>query len=117
MATKQFLLETNHTWNGADLPAYPTDKPKISVLKINIPPKGKIDLHQHVIINAFYVAKGTLTVTIVDGPSRECKQGEVICECVNTTHYGENRGDDEVELIVFYVGTNDTPLSIDMTKK
>ena len=39
------------------------------------------------------------------------RPGEGIVELVGTRHYGENRGDGELELVMFYAGTQGMSLS------
>ena len=36
------LAETIQSWNGDTLPAYPEGQPKVTILKITIPPKSKL---------------------------------------------------------------------------
>ena len=47
-----------------------------------------------------------------NGTERTFRPGEGIVEMVGTLHYGENRGDDEVELVMFYAGAEGVPLSV-----
>ncbi|WP_312240861.1 hypothetical protein [Pantoea sp.] len=56
--TVEKLLETEHSWDGALYPAYPTGTPQLSVLKITIPPHSSLDWHQHPVANAAYVQQG-----------------------------------------------------------
>lgn len=56
------LIETDKSWNGSELPNYPVGKPKITILKITIPPRSKLNIHKHMVINAGVLTKGELTV-------------------------------------------------------
>ena len=38
------LLETTSGWNGDALPEYPKGQPKITILKVIIPPYSKLDV-------------------------------------------------------------------------
>jgi hypothetical protein len=40
------------------------------------------------------------------------KAGEPIVEIVNAWHYGENEGNEPAEIIVFYAGVENTPITI-----
>lgn len=106
------LIETSESWNGAALPAYPAGKPKVTILKITIPPKTELKTHMHPEINAAVILKGTLTVISEQGDTLRLKAGEPIVELVNTWHFGKNESDEPVELIVFYAGTEGTPITI-----
>ena len=106
------LAETSKSWNGDDLPNYPTGKPKITVLKITIPPKTKLHKHYHPVINSGIVLKGTLKVVDINENVLILKEGDVIVELVNKIHYGINEGKNPVEIVVFYAGTKDLPITV-----
>ena len=105
-------MQSEVSWNGAELPAYPDAKPQISVVKFTIPPKSQLPWHKHPSINAGYLAKGELTVVAEDGSEQLVKEGEGLIELVNTWHYGRNDGDVPAEIIVVYAGSKDVPLAI-----
>lgn len=92
------------SWDGADLIDYPTGKPCITMLKITVAPKSKLPLHYHPVINVGYMLEGSLTVTDDKGNTETISAGEPLIETVNTIHYGENRGDTEAVILVFYAG-------------
>ncbi|MDA7557937.1 cupin domain-containing protein [Flavobacteriaceae bacterium] len=106
------LAETSQSWNGDVLPDYPAGNPLITVLKITIPPKTKLKKHYHPVINSGIVIKGKLTVIDIDNNVLDLKPGEVIVELVNKIHYGINKGRKPVEIIVFYAGTKDLPITV-----
>ena len=87
------LAETSKMWNGEALPNYHEGTPKVTILKVIIPPKSKLELHKHLVINAGVLIKGNLTVVDEHGNTKELKEGEGLVELVNTYHYGENKGD------------------------
>ncbi|MFM1877390.1 MAG: hypothetical protein RLZZ241_256 [Bacteroidota bacterium] len=106
------LAETTSSWNGDVLPAYPKGQPKVTVLKFVIPPKTRLPDHYHTVINSGYVIKGELTVVDVNNEVLYLKEGDVIVELVNKIHHGVNNGDVPVELVVFYAGTTDLPITV-----
>ncbi len=110
--TSELLAETGRMWDGSDLPAYPTGRPKISVVKFTIPPNSELPWHKHPSINAGYVVKGLLTVRMEDGKELKLKAGDAIIELVDKWHAGRNDGTEAVEIVVFYAGTPGVPLAI-----
>ncbi|MFT4855934.1 MAG: quercetin dioxygenase-like cupin family protein [Algoriphagus sp.] len=106
------LMESTQSWNGDTLPAYPTGQPKITILKVTIPPKAKLKLHEHLVINAGVLIKGELTVVDEHGNKLELKAGDPIVELVNTFHYGINEGSETAEIIVVYAGDVATPITV-----
>lgn len=106
------LAESTQSWNGDKLPSYPKGQPKITILKIVIPPHQKLDLHKHLVINAGVLLKGVLTVIDDKNNVLELKAGDSIIELVNSYHYGENKGDEPAEIIVFYAGVVGTPITV-----
>ncbi len=106
------LAQSGSSWDGEPLPNYPKGKPKITILKILIPPKTQLPLHKHPVINAGVLLKGELTVVKENGELLHLKAGDSIIELVNKGHYGKNEGNGVAEIIVFYAGTEDTPITI-----
>ena len=106
------LAKTEKTWAGDFLPSYPKGKPEITILRITIPAKEKLPLHEHPVINAGVLLKGTLTVITEDGKTLHLRAGDSIVEVVNKWHYGINEGDESAEIIVFYAGEKGTPITI-----
>ncbi len=106
------LIETSESWNGAQLPDYPDGKPKVTILRITIPPKTKLKMHKHPEINAGVLLKGELTVISENQDTLHLKEGSAIVELVNTFHYGKNDGNIPAEIIVFYAGIEGTPITI-----
>ena len=106
------LAKTSNSWNGDILPKYGNNQPEVTILKITIPPHTRLKEHKHPMINAGYLIKGTLRVVDENGKSLILNAGETLVELVNTFHYGENIGNKPAEILVFYAGTVNTPLSI-----
>lgn len=106
------LSETSSSWNGDELPAYGTGKPKITVLKITIPPKAKLAWHKHLVINSGLLLKGNLKVIDETGDVLFLKEGDVIVELVNKYHYGINESDKPAVIVVFYSGNVGVPITV-----
>lgn len=106
------LAKASISWNGMALPEYPKGKPEITILKIKIPPKTKLPLHKHPVINAGVLLKGTLAVVTEEDDKLQLKAGDSIIEVVNKWHYGINEGNEVAEIIVFYAGVQDSPITV-----
>lgn len=63
-------------------------------------------------INAGVLISGELTVVTADGKTLVLKAGDPVVEVVNTLHYGINQGAVPAEIIVFYAGAVDTPITV-----
>jgi len=110
--TSVVLVKADRSWNGRPLPEYPKGQPEITVVRMVIPPGAALPLHRHPVINAAYLARGTLTVRTADNQVLRLKAGEPIVEVVNTWHYGRNEGTEPAEIIVFYAGTPGAPITV-----
>lgn len=104
--TSELIAESYLSWNGDSLPAYPEGKPKITIVKVTIPPHATLPNHYHPVINAGVLLKGELTVVDIAGNELEMKAGDPIIEVVNTIHHGINKGDVPAEILVFYAGAD-----------
>lgn len=109
---KEILLKTMSSWDNEFYKKVIIENPEITVLKIKIDVGEALPMHKHDMINIAYVKKGTLTVTTDTNEQITVKEGECLPEVVGKYHYGKNTGKESVELIVFYIGEKDTPLSI-----
>ena len=89
------LAETSCSWDGATLPNYPATTPQITILRYTFPPHQRLSAHRHFIINCGVMLKGELTIVTTDA----------LVEMIGTVHYGENRGDEPAEVVMFYAGT------------
>lgn len=108
----EVLVRSTKMWTGEDLPPYPTGKPELSVLKITIPPKSRLPLHMHPVMNVAYVAQGTVKIQTSEGKILDLQQDDVMIEIVDIWHEGINEGDVPTHLIVFYAGVLDEPVTI-----
>jgi quercetin dioxygenase-like cupin family protein len=106
------LVASSISWDGGELPPYPSEKPFVSILKIKVAPGAILPLHKHPIINAGYMLVGELTITTDEGKTLHLKEGEPIIEVVDKWHSGRNTGGKIAEIIVFYAGTKGMSLSI-----
>jgi quercetin dioxygenase-like cupin family protein len=107
------LARTSLSWDGSYLPNYPKGTPEVTILRIKIPPGVQLPLHKHSVINAGVLLKGELTVVTEDNKTLHLKPGEPIVEVVNKWHYGKNEGNETAEIVVFYAGALDTPITIE----
>lgn len=106
------LAKSGRSWDGASLPAYPAGRPEITVLRIRIPPGTQLPLHKHPVINAGVLTSGELTVLAKTGQTLHLKAGDALVELVDTWHYGRNDGDVPAEIVVFYAGTENAPITV-----
>jgi quercetin dioxygenase-like cupin family protein len=108
----EVLAKSGFSWDGNNLPAYAVGAPEITILRIEIPPGMALPLHEHPVINAGVLLRGELTVFTEDNKTLHLKSGESIVEVVNKWHYGKNEGKDTAEIIVFYAGVSDKPITV-----
>lgn len=106
------LVKTSHSWDGKSLPAYPQGQAEITILRISIPAGTRLHTHSHPMINAGVLTSGQLTVVTTDGKTLHLQAGDPIVEVVNTLHYGVNEGTVPAEIIVFYAGIVDQPITV-----
>ena len=106
------LVKTTRSWDGELLPSYPQGQPEITILRISIPAGTRLDTHSHPVINAGVLLSGQLTVLTTDGKTLHLKAGDPIVEVVNTWHYGINEGNVPAEIVVFYAGIINTPITV-----
>lgn len=111
-AEKEVLLKTTSTWDSAEYKKLKIKTPEVTVLKIIINVNEELPMHKHDLVNIAYVKKGTLTVITEDNKEITLNEGEVLPELIGKYHYGKNTGNKPVELIVFYLGEQGTPLSV-----
>jgi len=110
----QILTKGSTSWDGKAI-QYPTDNPEIVVKKITVDTGGNeaaLAIHCHTTPLAAYVLKGSVKVVKTSGEEKLFKTGDAFIEVVKTWHKGVFTED--TELLVFYAGEKDVPLS---TKK
>lgn len=76
------------------------------------PAGTRLHTHSHPVINSGVLISGQLTVVTADGRTLHLKAGEPIVEIVNTLHYGINEGTVPAEIIVFYAGAVEMPITV-----
>lgn len=111
------LVKSDSSWDGSQLPEYPKGQPEITIMKIVIPPKTDLPIHEHPVINAGVLLKGELTVVTEDNKTLHLKAGEALVEVMKKWHYGKNEGSEPAEIIVFYAGTKGTPITVKKDEK
>jgi len=105
------LLETTESWNGNTIPQI-KGQPKVTISKVTIPPKQKLPKHIHPVITTGFLLKGELTITDHQNKQITIHEGDVLVEVSNTIHFGQNTGDIDAEILVFYVGEENSPVTI-----
>jgi quercetin dioxygenase-like cupin family protein len=106
------LAKSSLSWDGGALPADPQGKPEVTILRIKIPAGAKLEMHNHPVINAGVLLAGELTVVTEDNKTLHLKTGDSIVEVVNKAHYGKNEGNQTAEIIVFYAGEVNKPITV-----
>ena len=101
-----------HSWNGATLPSYPPGQPEVTIMRIEILPRTRLDMHSHPVINAGVLISGQLTVVSANGKKLHLKAGDSLIELVDTWHYGINEGNVPADIIVFYAGIAGAPVTV-----
>ncbi|KAF7764353.1 hypothetical protein PCIT_b0331 [Pseudoalteromonas citrea] len=112
IVTVQTVVKTTKSWNGETLPHYPAGQPEITILKITIPAGAEIPWHEHPVINAGVLTKGVLKVVTKNGKTLNMVAGDPITEVIDTWHYGVNSGNEAAEIIVFYAGIENKPITV-----
>lgn len=110
--TAETLVRTTQSWNKNLLTAYPEGQPEITILRIRIPARTTLPWHTHPVINAGVLISGELTVVTASGATLHLKAGDPIVEVVDTWHYGKNETDEPADIIVFYAGVKNKPITL-----
>ncbi|EKD72965.1 MAG: cupin 2 conserved barrel protein [uncultured bacterium] len=119
------ILQTTQSWNGASLPGFASGKTEFRVLKFKISPGAKTSIHMHPLNGAGYVLSGELTMYSTDdshgsfADEKHVKKitltaGNAWTETVNTWHYGENKGKEDVEFVLIFAGQDGTPPTLSL---
>jgi len=108
----QVLAKSTESWDGTDLPDFSAQQTEVTILKITIAPKSRMDLHKHPVVNAGYMLAGALTVHSENGRISKIKEGDAIVEMVDRWHYGVNESDRPATILVTYFGAFGSKLSI-----
>jgi quercetin dioxygenase-like cupin family protein len=106
------VLKTDTTSIGQKIvyPNFANDE--VSIVKVTIPPGKSTGWHKHTFPVFAYVLKGTLTVEIEGKKIVRFAENSSFSEVINTLHNGENKGNEDVVLIAFFMGEKGKPLSV-----
>jgi quercetin dioxygenase-like cupin family protein len=75
--------------------------PEVHVNTVTFAPGARLPVHKHLYPHYVYVLEGTLSVTNVDtGAKFDLKQGSFFAEMIDTWHYGENKTNVPLKLLV-----------------
>ena len=104
------ILKTTKSWDGKKI-EFPDGESQVTILKILIPKGTKVKKHCHPVPSFGYMVKGELEVEIT-GTSKKnhIQTGDAIPEVTNTWHSGF--AIEDTEIIVFYTGNTELPLTI-----
>ena len=106
------LIRTSQSWDGVELPDYLQGRPELVAVKYEFPAGQKLGWHHHPVMNYGILVQGELTIIGQDGKEKVVHEGEAVVEMVNTIHHGENRGNKDVILYMFYLSQKDLPLAV-----
>ncbi len=106
------LTKSTTSWDGQTLPDYPKGQPQITILRIKIPAGAKLEMHRHPVINAGVMISGELMVITENNETLRIKAGDAIIEVVDKWHFGKNEGSNTAEIIVFYAGVVNQPITV-----
>ena len=106
------LIRTDKSWDGVELPDYLVGRPELVAVKYVFPAGQKLGWHHHPVMNYGILVQGELTCIGQDGKEKVVHEGEAVVEMVNTIHHGENRGQKDVILYMFYLSQKDLPLAV-----
>lgn len=109
------ILRTNTTTGHYPAKYLNTERPEITVMKVEIKPDAETGWHSHPVPLYAYVLEGNLTVEIKGGKTYHFAVGDAIVEVVNIPHNGKNLGTMPVVLIAFYTGEIGTPNTVMMS--
>ncbi|NVJ97700.1 MAG: cupin domain-containing protein [Alphaproteobacteria bacterium] len=70
--------------------------------------------HSHPVPTFGLVRKGELTVRYQNGDTKHLKAGDMLIEVQNMGHEGCNTGSEDLEVLVFYAGSDSVPNTIKM---
>jgi quercetin dioxygenase-like cupin family protein len=106
------ILKTTTTTGHYPAKYLNTEKPEITVMKVEIKPGAETGWHSHPVPLYAYVLEGDLTVEVKGGKTYQFTAGDAIVEFVNVPHNGKNLGTMPVVLIAFYTGEIGTPNTV-----
>ena len=108
----EILARSTSDWGGAELPAYASGQPEVTVARVTIPVGQALPLHEHPYMTAGVVLKGVIEVRTDTGKRHVARAGDAVIEMVNQPHGGANIGDEEAVILVVYAGIEDQPITV-----
>jgi quercetin dioxygenase-like cupin family protein len=106
------ILRTTTTTGHYPAKYLNTEKPVITVMKVEIKPGAETGWHSHPVPLYAYVLEGDLTVEVKGAEPYQFTAGDAIVEFVNIPHNGKNLGTIPAVLIAFYTGEIGTPNTV-----
>lgn len=106
------LLKTSVTGAGQPIAYLQTDSPQVTAVMVEIPSGRQTGWHKHPVPCFAYVTQGVISVELEDGSFHEYKAGQAIAEVINLLHNGTNHGPESVKIVMFAMGSKDTPFSV-----
>ena len=114
-------------WDEGNLPGFSNGQTDMRVVSFKLAPGAKTSVHAHPVNGAGYILSGELTMYATtdtagdfSDPSKikkvVLKTSDTWAEAVNTWHYGENNGKEEVNFIVVFAATEGTPSTLSLQK-
>jgi quercetin dioxygenase-like cupin family protein len=86
------ILKTTTTTGSYPAKYLNTERPEITVMKVEIKPGAETGWHSHPVPLYAYVLEGDLTVEVKGGKTYQFTAGDAIVEFVNVPHNGKNLG-------------------------
>ena len=111
------ILKTDTTTAGQPLSEFFSHPSEVTGLKVVLPPGTETGWHKHTVLGFAYILKGTLTIETESGKNFEFKKGGSFAEVINIGHNGINNGKDTIELIAYFMGEKDKPITIKQESK
>lgn len=106
------LLKTSVTGAGQPIVYLQTDSPQVTAVMVEIPPGRQTGWHKHPVPCFAYVIQGAISVELEDGSIHEYHAGQAIAEVINLLHNGTNHGTESVKIVLFAMGSKDSPFSV-----
>ncbi len=103
-------VTSTKSWNGGEF-FYPSGKPEITSIVLNIEKDQVLPYHCHPIPVIGHILEGTLEVETINGKKILLKKGDPVTEVMRTIHRSSSING-EVELVVFYLGAEGVPNTV-----
>ena len=104
------LLKSDTSWDGGKF-SYPKGKPEISSVKLSLQEGKDAPFHCHPIPTMGYISQGNVILETKAGKTTQVKEGDSVVEVMKTVHRGRAL-DGDAEIIVFYAGAKNIPVTI-----